>query len=133
MIALKFTHFLAVSQLNSWSNAASNTASRNCAKNWYTLIEQSCRNIAVTALLEYLDLHACFVLAAAGDYIHLLILSATVVDLLLQCMGSHCQEHSCMQCSHLVLQFRGLYLLWIQDSLSSKHYHYKTIYVEKLQ
>jgi len=43
-------------------------------KNWYTLIKQSLsnRSIAVTALLEYLDLHACLYLdmaIAAGDYV----------------------------------------------------------------
>ena len=41
IIALKLTHCLAVLQVNLWRNTALNTASKNRAKDRYTLIEQS--------------------------------------------------------------------------------------------
>ena len=87
----------------------SNTVNKIHAKDRYILIKQSPtnRSIAVTALLEHLDLHACFMLRCAGDYVS--------SNLMLQWWNSHKSLYICcngqplpralLQCSHILLQF----------------------------
>ena len=115
---------------------------KNRAKYRYTLIEQplTIRNdIAVTAQLEYFDIHACYYACKrlqlqAQETIYLLILCATVLEqpqVLFTEMGSHCQEQFysaaifCCNLKRFLLscEFR-IYLATARTIITT----YKTIY-----
>jgi len=73
IIALNFTHFLAVSQLNSWRNIASNTASKNCAKrSLYSdravTYNQKYLCDCSKSILIFMHVLCLHVAIAAGDY-----------------------------------------------------------------
>ena len=116
-------------QQNLWRNVASNTASAKRSR--YS--NRAVTYITVTALLEYLDLETYFMLASSY--------SCRRLHYLLTCYsGGTATSHFCcnwqplprvfLQCTLLLLQYKEYSLLWIQDSLNSKDYHYNT---EKLQ
>ena len=94
-----------------------------------TLIEQSLtiRNIAVTALLEYLNLHAflCLQVAiAAGDYLSSNLMSYSIGSLLLQ-WAATAKSILAVHPSSAAIQ-RGFLLIHL---VNSKDYHYKTMYM----